>query len=541
MLQYYNKFWHEKGENHMKKKIYIFVAIILLLVSGGVTAFGIHALASTNKDNISKGVFIDTVDIGGMTKDQATKAVEDYILERESKTLTIKVDDNTIVSTLKDLGYKPDPNSYIEEALMVGKSGNLIKRYKEIKDTEAEGLVYTLEFSLDDNKLNDLVNKKCSKFNIPSKNASMKRENGNFLITDHEIGRKVVVDETIEKIKSTILTKTDENDITMEAVVIDDVPQYKKDSLEKIDNVLGSFQTTYNSSSASRANNLAVGAKFIDGTVLYPGEIFSAYEYLTPFTIENGYSTAGAYSQGMVIDSIGGGACQVSSTLYNAVIRAELEIVERAAHSMSVGYVKPSADAAIAGTYKDLKFKNNLETPIYIQGYTVGRTITFTIYGEETRDTQRRRIEFVSEVESTTQPPKEVITEDPTKPITYRKVTQSAHTGLKAKLYKVIYEDGEEISRVLINSSSYAAAPAYVIIGTMEEEEEEEKKDKDKKGSDKEKEDSKEETVNPDDTDSGEEDSGEVESEVTELEVSDSEGGLTQEEREEDISEEIEE
>ena len=102
---------------------------------------------------------------------------------------------------------------------------------------------------------------------------------------------------------------------------------------------------------------------------------------------KNGYYVAGAYSKGKVIDSIGGGACQVTTTLYNAVLEAELEIVERQAHSMTISYVDLSRDAAIAGTYKDLKFKNNTDVPILIEAYTKGRKITFNIWGYETRDT----------------------------------------------------------------------------------------------------------------------------------------------------------
>ena len=475
---------NDKGEEDVKKgKIFIGL-IIILVISCGIGYFTIFALANNNKDKISNGVYIDTVNVSGMTKEQVTKAIEDYITDRKNKTITITIDNNKTVSTLSDLGYEVVKNDVIEEAFMVGKSGNVLKRYKEMKDIEEEGLVFHLDFSFNDEKVKKLVEDQCASFNVPAKNATIKRENSGFIITDEVIGRKVVIDETIEKIKSTILTDWDGKDVKMAAVVIDDEPQYTRKILEKIDTALGTYQTSYASSSNLRANNLATGAKFIDGTVLYPGEVFSAYEHLSPFTLENGYSVAGAYSQGKVIDDIGGGICQVTTTLYNAVLRAELEVVERAPHSMTVGYVKPAMDAAIAGTYKDLKFKNNLETPIYIQSYTSGRTITFTIYGEEVRDANRT-IDFVSEVISTIKPPKDVVTKDPSKPTTYKEVTQSAHEGYKAKLYKVIYENGKEVSREIVNSSNYSAAPAYITVGTKEEKEEKfVKKDKDKKDKD---------------------------------------------------------
>ena len=94
---------------------------------------------------------------------------------------------------------------------------------------------------------------------------------------------------------------------------------------------------------------------------MYPGEQFSVINAITPFTEENGYEEAGSYNQGEVVDSLGGGVCQVATTLYLALIRSELQIDRRSAHSMPVSYVKPAFDAAVAEGSKDLKFTNNTD------------------------------------------------------------------------------------------------------------------------------------------------------------------------------------
>ena len=101
---------------------------------------------------------------------------------------------------------------------------------------------------------------------------------------------------------------------------------------------------------------MANGTNLVNGTLVYPGESFSMYETVSPFTEENGYFLAGSYLNGQVVESFGGGICQVSSTLYNAVLRAELQVDERYNHSMIVGYVKASMDAAISEGNKDLIF-----------------------------------------------------------------------------------------------------------------------------------------------------------------------------------------
>lgn len=136
---------------------------------------------------------------------------------------------------------------------------------------------------------------------------------------------------------------------------------------------------------------------------------------------------------------------------------------------MTVSYVKPSMDAAISGTSKDLRFKNNTDAPIYIEANASSGRLTFNIWGHETRP-KNRTIEYVSEVVETIQPGKDVITEDPTLPSTYRRVESSAHQGCRANLYKVVYVDGVQQSKEKINSSYYSAAPNYITVGTKVEE-----------------------------------------------------------------------
>ena len=189
------------------------------------------------------------------------------------------------------------------------------------------------------------------------------------------------------------------------------------------------------------------------------------YEAVSPFSAENGYELAGSYENGTTVQTYGGGICQVSTTLYNAVIRAELAIDERYCHSMIVGYVKPSMDAAIAGTYKDLKFTNNYDFPIYIEGYTSGMQITFTVYGEETRDAGREVI-FESETTSTTEPKVkfELASDQPIGP-DYVRTTQNSHTGYTAKLWKIVKENGVEVSREPYNNSTYNASPKIITVG----------------------------------------------------------------------------
>ena len=450
------------GKNTLRL-ITIFFLSIFLVILGDKT----YASAEVNGDRISNGIYIDEVNVSQMTKDEASEAVDNFIQSLQQKEIIITVGDKSARTSLGDMGYSYDLKDSIDQAFTIGRCGNLIKRYKEIKDIEQESKVFPVEFTMDDAKLKEFIAKEVGAFNIEPVNASVIRKNGQFVYTDHTIGSRVNVDFTSDTIMNIILYNWDRTDINVQAFTEEDMPEYTREDVEKIDSIRGSFSTEYKSSAEGRAANLANGAKLINNAVIYPDETFSGYEYLTPFTPANGYYSAGAYAQGKVIDSIGGGACQVTTTLYNAVLFAELDIVERAAHSMTISYADLGRDAAIAGTYKDLKFINSTDYPILIEAYTKGRKITFNIWGHDDRK-DKRRVDFVTIVKSETKPPADVVTKDSTKPVTYRKVTQSAHTGYKAELYKIIYNDGVEVSRTLVNKSSYMPAPRYVTIGTME-------------------------------------------------------------------------
>ena len=212
------------------------------------------------------------------------------------------------------------------------------------------------------------------------------------------------------------------------------------------------------------STNVSVGASKINGRVLMPGEVLSGYECLQPFTSANGYKGAASYANGQVVDSIGGGVCQVSTTLYNAALEAELEIVQRQNHSMIVTYVDPSMDAAIAGTVKDLKIKNNYSTPIYVEGYTQDKKITFTIYGKETRPANRQ-VEYVSETLGRTSPGDPQLIVDPSLAPGAQVRVQSSHTGLRSRLWKVVTVDGVEQERTLLNEDTYNASKAIYRVG----------------------------------------------------------------------------
>lgn len=421
------------------------------------------------EDTIANGVFIDTVDISGMTVREAQTALKNHLEGLRSKSFAVIIGDKTIVITMGELGYTYEANNHIMHAVGLGKSGNLIKRYMDNKDIEHGKKIYPLTYSYDKDKLRQKLEEYAEIYKISPKNASLTRENNEFQFTDHVMGSRMDLEPTYLTIKER-LDDWNRMDFVVHATMVDVEPQFTKESLENSTSILGEFTTEYKSSSQDRAANLANGARLINNAVIYPGEVFSSYTYLLPFSIDNGYYVAGSYNAGRIEQSIGGGACQVTTTLYNAVLFSELDIVERSAHSMTVSYVDLAFDAAIAEGSKNFRFRNSTDMPILIEAFSDDRKITFRIWGHEARDTDKRTIKFENKVINEIAPSStEKVTKDPTRPTSYRKVTQSAKRGYTAELYKVIYENGVEVSRELVNKSNYKAEPAHVTIGSKKD------------------------------------------------------------------------
>jgi len=452
------------------RSLIVLTGIMVILCAAGMTvqaennAKDTTAKAAENAV-IEKGIYADNIDLSGMNATEAAQAVDQYVESLKDTKITLDIGNSEKIETSAgDLGLVWSNPELIEEACDYGIKGNIIQRYKAKKDLEHENKVFEIGFDMDDAVAKTYLAEQCTIYNVPAVNASLKREDGKFSVIEGKEGFEIEVDESLKAIHTYINTEWDHDAATIALVTKVEEPKGSQEELSKVKDVLGTFTTDYHTSGADRSANVANGCSLIDGTTLYPGDAFSTYETVSPFSKENGYHMAGSYLNGMVVDSLGGGICQVSTTLYNAVLRAELQVDERFNHSMIVSYVDPSADAAISGTAKDFKFTNTSESPIYIEGITTSnKKITFTIYGVETRDAGRE-VTYESEVLKRTVPETEKIIADAGSPVGFINV-QSAHVGYVAKLWKVVTEDGKEVSRTQVNDSTYQVAPKTATVG----------------------------------------------------------------------------
>ena len=418
-------------------------------------------------ETIKTGVFAGELDLSGKTKEEASSAIAHYVSGLEDMELTLVAGGgNTVKVTAGELGVTWANTDLPEQAYAVGRTGNVIERYKLIKDLQKESMSLPIKLDFDVEAINTVLVEQCTKYdNAPTNVSMIKMEDGSFQVVDGKPGNVLDVEASIDKIYGFLTEEWSQKPVSLELCIAVEEPKGSAEELADVKDLLASFTTSYRTSGTARSRNVEAGVALINGTVLYPGEEFSTYKTVSPFTEANGYYMADSYLNGRVVQSLGGGICQVSTTLYNAVLRAELEISERHNHSMIVSYVDPSADAAIAESAgKDFKFVNNYDYPIYIEGITENKKITINIYGKETR-AENRTVEYKSEVLEVIRPTSDAIYADPGQPIGYI-VTESAHTGYKARLWKIVKENGVEVSREQVNSSNYRVSPRSATVGT---------------------------------------------------------------------------
>lgn len=443
----------------MKKLNVIILAIVACLFVINSTIM--HAQAAT----INKGIYVDGMDISGLSQEGAKQAVNDRIEAWSETTLTFTgMTGCEFTVSPAELGLKWTNPEIVDAAANYGSSGNVWQRYRLAKDIEKENINYNITLDFDKQLIADMLEAHTEELNQEEISVQLEKNADSIDVKSGQSGI-FVDDNAADVIYKYLVSEWDRADATIEIPCTVTEPLGSNGELTQLTDIIGTYTTEYTKSSASRVKNVENGCRLITGATLYPGEQFSVLEHLVPFNKENGYELAGSYMNGLVVDTFGGGICQVSSTLYNAVLLAELQVDVRTNHSMIVDYVPASGDAAIAeSSGKDFKFTNNKDFPIYIEGITTDeKTITFNIYGVETRPANRV-VSFRSEVLERNVPETESIVQDASQPIGYTSLT-SAHAGIKAKYYKIVTVDGVVESEEAINSSSYKMVPRTLVVG----------------------------------------------------------------------------
>ena len=451
------------------KKMRLLVAACMIMAAGTFFLTGEDLVkADVPKEVvIQEGVYIGGIDVSGMNAEEATTAVNTYVEGLQEQWITLVGPKNTLRYQLKDLGLSVKTEAAVQEAIAIGNSGSVIKRFMDLQDLEKEDYVVDMGLAIDKQLTANKIYGKRSKVDIKAIDNSLKKEKGKFVYVPGQEGNEVDIVTAVNELNEYIgseweIAAVEDAKFTMTSIISQ--PRGTEEELAVIKDLLGTYTTDYGWSAWGRGKNVENGIAKMNGIVLFPGDVFSVYENVTPFTKENGYELAGSFSNGDTVQTYGGGICQVVTTLYQAVLQAELEVVERFNHSMVVGYTPLAGDAAISGTYKDFKFRNNLDTPVFLETYCKNGNIVINIYGVETRPDNRKVI-YESETISETDPDTE-FTLSSAHPVGSFIQTRGESIGYVAKFWKIVKVDGVETEKTLVNKSTYRSSCRKVTIGT---------------------------------------------------------------------------
>lgn len=313
----------------MKKKI-ILILTSLIIILGGVS-FGAYYVYNKeiNIATIYPGIMIDDFKVENMTKEDALSYIKEFKEEELlNKKMEVAYQDKSYTIGLKDLDYSYNYEEAVDQAYKLGREDKLFQRYKEIKRIKEKGIIIPLDPRYDKSKIQGIVENISQELNTESKDAQFNFNGGNIIISEEEVGRKVKEDELVKLINENIEKLTD-IEIPMEQIE----PKYTKAYYSRINGIIGEYSTGFKNSGVGRKKNIQLSSSSLNGKILHSGESISYNETTGPRQKQFGYEEAPVIVGGELTPGIGGGVCQTSTTLYNAILLADLTILERHPHS----------------------------------------------------------------------------------------------------------------------------------------------------------------------------------------------------------------
>ena len=361
-----------------------------LVFGAGAAAFGVRAAqASKSGDSqkagvIAPGVKISGVPVGELSADAATEKMRAWAQTKLQTpiSLTAPVSGRKWNLTLYQVGGKWDIASAVAKAETIGQNETWWTRFQHGGERGVYQVNVPVPFELKETLLDKQIAKIAKTVEHAPVNARARMgENGQLVLVSPET-RGVKLNQAATK--AALLAGGPEglqNGSDAKLVIEEQAAKMTAADLGKVSSLLAAFHTDYGSSSDNRRHNIELAASHMDGTLLAPGEVFSYNAIVGPREPNLGWRNAPTYQDGQVVPGPGGGVCQTSTTLYNAVLRAGLDIVKRSHHSMPVHYVNPGCDATVAYDDIDFQFRNNTPGPVLVSARTKGGVLTFALFG----------------------------------------------------------------------------------------------------------------------------------------------------------------
>ena len=362
--------------------------VLAILLISGFGWFASQEFKEFNelKQHVRETTLINGVDYSLVDYQELEDEIVEDINQLWEKKITLLIDSKRHSISMKELGLttKENLSEFVQSIQGDQWQNQFIKDFMD--SDQVNQYDYQLNFYLDETLLRDWLEKVAKEHNQSFKEASIKKEGDSFLVVDGSDEWTLDVDKVVTRlgIHTSELTLDDPNGITIE-VKMDKTKSrhFKPEALKTINQKVSTFSSVYPTSDVNRSKNLELGTSKINGAVLMPNDEFSFTELVAPVTTAMGYRPATIFINGKTSTDIGGGICQVSSTLYNVQLRAGILPTERKNHSLRVGYVPIGQDATMYEGSIDYKFKNTLDYPIYIEAVALNGTLTISFWSNE--------------------------------------------------------------------------------------------------------------------------------------------------------------
>lgn len=508
------------------KRTFLPITIIGIILLIGIIISTIFALININNENIISGIKIEGIDISGLSKEEAKNKIELIYNEKKQKDILLKYEDYdaTINPELLETNYKIE--KAIEEAVSIGKNSNIfINNYNIIFAMMGKKNI-KIEMTINEETTKQTIEDISSKIPNAVIEPDYYIENNKLIITKGKEGLKVDTEKLIEKLKEN-LDNINTNQEYIEIPVTNKKPEeidiekihneiykevqdayYTKDpftihpEVEGIDfnleeakkileeereqyeitltitkpkittsqigseafpDLLATYSTNYDASDISRTTNLRIACQKINDKVILPGEIFSYNKALGERTYAAGYKNAKVYENGQVVDGIGGGICQISSTLYNSVLMSNMDIVERRNHQFVTSYTPAGRDATVVYGQIDFRFKNTRTYAVKIKAGITNGVATVSIYGikEDNEYSVSFSTKTISSIPFTVK-----YVEDNTLAVGTEKIRQKGANGIITETYIIKSLNGKVISTKLLSKDTYNAMQKIILKGT---------------------------------------------------------------------------
>ncbi|ACV63077.1 VanW family protein [Desulfofarcimen acetoxidans DSM 771] len=413
---------------------------------------------------VVQGVTIRGIDLSELSLQEGLNKLQSLEEKIRETKIFLKYEYQTYRLSIDNSGVRLDKQAIMNQALSAGHSGSLFRRWSEQYHIEKYGLEIPVKINIDKHFLEASLARITSDITIHPRNAAIHiNERNEIEIIPSAAGLKADPAQACIKLIGALEADRSEEIIDLKMVSV--APEHTTDEIRAmgINTLLSAYKTEFESDNLSRSYNITVAAAALDGLLVPPGKTISFNEIVGPRSTEAGYKDAGVIVNNELVQGTGGGVCQVSTTLYNSVLLAGLEIVERTNHSLPVSYVPIGRDATVVYNSVDFKFRNNTNKHVYIKTITGNSSLTVKIFGS---NKSKRDVELRTWITDTIEP-QTVYKIDTALLEGQESVKQEGSKGYYAEGIRVIYNNGLMEATKPLPQSKYKPVNKVISVGSL--------------------------------------------------------------------------